>query len=94
MTKTSVFDLMEGKRSRRLTDRVRQGRRQMLRERDKESRGENDRQEENKKMRKAREEKNPKIFTRTHTEKIFRNTHTQIKDVKQIQEMLLFHCTH
>jgi len=51
-----VFDLMEGKskRSRRLTDRVRQGKRQMVREREKESRGENYRQEENRKMRKAK----------------------------------------
>ncbi len=94
LTKTSVFDLMEGKskRSRRLTDRVRQGKRQMVREREKESRGENYRQEENRKMRKA---KNIYIYIRTHIEKILCHTHTQLlKDARQIQEVLLFQFMH
>lgn len=47
----------------------------MVREREKKSR-EKDIQEENKKMRKAWEEKQTKIFTRTHIEKALCHTRT------------------
>lgn len=39
-------------------------------------------------MRKAWGEKQTKIFTRTHMEKVLCHTHRQLKDVRQIQEML------
>lgn len=40
------------------------------------------------------EKKKTKIFTRTHREKILCHTHTQLKDVRQIQERLLFKFMH
>jgi len=44
-------------------------------------------------MRKACEEKQTKIFTRTPMENVL-HTHRQLKDVRQIQEMLAFQFMH
>lgn len=95
LTKTSVLDLMEGKEvGDWLTGWGRVRDRWWERGRKRAEEKMIDKKRIRKWERPGERKKKEYIFTRTHIEKILCHTHTQLKDVRQIQEMLLFQFMH